>query len=208
MLAERRSSPSPSPSRGISIGSRISAIGARLSRRSSNAGDSQQNKSEDQDSISPILGRTGECFHEIYGGVVVVVRVHVRLMSESEIRDKKVWATLSSLLIGALIFAPRWRTQRFTPDAPLRSAFSTLLLVQPISNRNSHLTDTERSISRGREAFVSFSSLHSFIFLQSWSLDIHWSWRHRQHPPHLSISRCKVGVRPRRFLSHTRKRTC
>ena len=121
MLAERRSSPSPSPSCGISIGSRISAIGARLSRRSSNAGDSQQNKSEDQDSISPILGRTGECFHEIYGGVVVVVRVHVRLMSESEIRDKKVWATLSSLLIGALIFAPCWRTQRFTPDAPLRS---------------------------------------------------------------------------------------
>lgn len=55
MLNERRHSPSPSPSR--SLGSRISAIGARLTRRLSNA-DSQQYGSEEQDSISPILART------------------------------------------------------------------------------------------------------------------------------------------------------
>ena len=73
MLAERRSSPSPSPSpspsRGISIGGKISAIGARLSRKLSNAGDSQQNQNEEQDSISPILDRTrtSECVHETYG---------------------------------------------------------------------------------------------------------------------------------------------
>jgi hypothetical protein len=35
--------------------------------------------------------------------VMVVVRVHVGLMAEFEIRDKKVWATLSSLLIGATV---------------------------------------------------------------------------------------------------------
>jgi len=144
--------------------------------------------------------------------VMMVVRVHVGLMFEFEIRDKKVWATLSSLLIGALIFAPRWGSQcgqvGHTPDAPLRFAVCTFFLVQPISNCNSHLTDTERSISRGREAFVGFPSLHSFIFLQSRLLDLHWSWRNWQHPPRLPISRCEVGVRPRRFFSHTRKRTC
>jgi hypothetical protein len=103
MLPERRSSPSPSPSRGISIGSRISAIGARLSRKSSNAGDSHQNQSEDQDSISPILDRTSECFHEIYGGDGGGTGSCWVDESEFEIRDKKVWATLSSLLIGATL---------------------------------------------------------------------------------------------------------
>lgn len=69
MLAERRSSPSPSPSRRISIGNRISAIGARLGRRSSNVDDSY-NQNEGKDSISPIMSRTknGECVHEICGG--------------------------------------------------------------------------------------------------------------------------------------------
>lgn len=80
---------------------------------------------------------------------------------KSEIRDKKVWATLSSLvLFGALSSHHVWRIQRLWTCRFLSDSTHTALPKSAFlfnqSNCNFHVTDTDRSISRGREAFVGF----------------------------------------------------
>ena len=120
---------------------------------------------------------------------------------ECEIRDKTVIST--PLSTGALVFVSRiafgclewwksqilWRNEKFL----MRISAVTFLFKTPTTfptfRSQPTMTDSTRSISRGREGFVRPSSLLHIYLAYRYSLDLDWSWRDWQHPSSLSLAR-------------------